>query len=239
MKKPEAFQVVVDRGAEGYTAAWCLNFPGCYALVAPGDDVHERMRVAILEFAAWVHNRSADRLDVSDEALEIVQATNTGDAVRFGESSAFFLFDAQPVTPREFPGWANAHDLAHDDLQQVALSMPPQVLAERLDGSGRTMLNALAHAAAVESLFGAALDPSRPPLLPREGPRVLEDLREAHLKLQETVCGVPPGLRTHRQAHPGAAAEEWSVRKVMRRSIWHLRYHTWELRRAMSSIWLG
>ena len=56
--------------------------------------------------------------------------------------------------------------------------------------------------------------------------------------MQQVVCDVPPALRVKRASSALHEFEEWSVRKVMRRSIWHLRYHTWELRRAIGGIWL-
>ena len=56
-----SFTLGIERGTDGFSAVWCLDMAGCYALLPPGSDPLERSALAILEFAAWSHNRAADR----------------------------------------------------------------------------------------------------------------------------------------------------------------------------------
>ena len=69
-------------GADGFSAAWALDLPRCYALIPPGLDVIERMDIALLEFTAWGHHRAADCALLDDNAAEIVQTVDTGDDLR-------------------------------------------------------------------------------------------------------------------------------------------------------------
>ena len=230
--------VGVERGRDGFAAAWALDLPGCYALIPPGVDVIERMNIAMLEFTTWAHHRSADRAVIDDNSLEIVQTVDTGDDLRGGDSTAFFVHDAEPPGPKEFPLWANPHDRALDELRDLALSLPAALQDHRLDAQGRTLIGVVQHCAATERFYAGQLREGGMPA-PRGGPDPsLRELQDAHMWMQQVVCDVPPALRVKRASSALHEFEEWSVRKVMRRSIWHLRYHTWELRRAIGGIWL-
>jgi hypothetical protein len=235
----EAFRVSVERGAGGFSAAWALDLPGCYALIPPGGDLSDRMSLAILEYTAWSHQRSADRLTVEPSQIEVVQSLETGADIRLGDTSAFFLHDAEPPKPREFPAWANPHDRAVDELRDFALALPASLQHHRLDQEGRTLIETVHHVAATEREFAETLRPRGGDSARRNEDPSLRELLDAHTWLQQVVCDVPADLRNRRDAADGGRPEDWSVRKVMRRSIWHLRYHTWELRKAIGGLWLG
>jgi len=237
-KKIELFRVGVERGAGGFNAAWCLDLPGCYALVPPGADLTERVSLAILEFTAWAHQRSADRLTIAAAQVEVVQSLETGEDLRNGDTSAFFLHDGELLGAKEFPMWANPHDRALDELRDFALALPAALQSHRLDADGRTLLGTVQHAAATERFYAAQLRPGAGGTGRVGEDPSLRELQDAHLNLQQVVCDVPQDLRVRRETSSLHPVEEWTVRKVMRRSIWHLRYHTWELRRAIGGIWL-
>ncbi len=198
----------------------------------------ECMRRAILEFLVWSHNRPADRVALAGDSIDVVQTTTTGLDLASGDGAAFFLHDIEPPSGREFPQWANAHDLAADEIRALALSLPGGLADAPVYGQTRTMTDVIIHAAAAERWYANQLTPGlsaeRKPGL--EG--ALRLLAEAHAALQQVVCDVPPALRVRRDTSSLHGPEDWSVRKVMRRSIQHLRYHTWELRRSLSGIWL-
>ena len=238
MKNTTAFSLGIERGASGYSAVWCFDFPGCYALVPPGADPLERAELGILEFAAWSHNRAADRLTVDREHLTLMQSLETGEAIADGDGSALFLHDAEPASPKEFPGWANFHDLAMDELRDLAGSLPGTLLDHPVALGQRTIKATLIHVAATERWHALNLTGKDG----RKGdvrPEALRELQDAHRYLQEAVCDVPPAMRIQRDTSPVHGGEDWTVRKTMRRSIWHLRYHTAELRRALSGLWLA
>jgi hypothetical protein len=168
--------------------------------------------------------------------IEVVQVLETGEDVRSGDTSAFFLFDGSPSGVREFPAWANAHDQALDELCDLVGTLPPALLEAEIEG-GRSLRDMAIHAAEAERWHAAQLVPSVP--AGKGGTEIVRQLRDAHTVLQQVVCDVPVNLRVRRPTSKLHESEEWSVRKVMRRSIWHLRYHTWEMRRAISGAWLG
>ena len=135
--------------------------------------------------------------------------------------------------------WANAHDLALDELRDLSLSVPAAVMDHPLASGDRTIRSVAVHAAATERWYAATLTGKDGRRGDGKAPDPLRELQDAHRYLQEAVCDVPPSLRVKRDTSPRHPLEEWSVRKTMRRSVWHLRYHTAELRRAMSGLWLA
>jgi hypothetical protein len=239
MKKPEQFTVGIEVGADGYRAGWCLDLPGCYALLRPGAEPIECMGRAILEFLVWSHNRSAERVDLTGDSIELVQTITTGLDLSSGDGAAFFLHDLEPAGGKEFPQWANAHDLAMDEIRALALTLPAGLLQAAVDGQERTMLDIVVHAATTERWYAQQLAPANTGGAKPGIEGALRLLGETHALLQQVVCDVPPTTRARRETSMLHGPEDWSVRKVMRRSIQHLRYHTWELRRALSGIWLA
>jgi hypothetical protein len=233
VKKLDAYTVAVERGASNAALAWCLELQGCCALVRAGEDPVVRAETAIAEFIAWSHERNAERATVDKGSVTLVQTLDTEADVLAGESIAFFSHDLEPSNPREFPRWANAHDQALDELRELAMSLPP-LLWDQADENGRRLGDIVNHAARTEVFFAAQLKPGGGPTL-QPGPRSLND---AHAWLQQVVCDVDPRPRFRREHISGQGTEDWSVRKVMRRSIWHLRYHTTELNRGIGRIWL-
>jgi hypothetical protein len=237
-KDPEQFQVGVERGADGFATAWCVDLPGCCALVPPGGDLAERMSIAILEHTVWSHQRSADRLDVWPSQIQVVQSVTTDSLVGKGQSTSFFVHDGEPPRSNEFPVWANPHDRAVDELRELALSLPGPLQQHRLGAEGRTLIETVHHAAATERAFADQLRAGSGGHTRMVHDPLLRELQEAHTWLQQVVCDVPGDVRVRRDPERGVL-EDWSVRKVMRRSIWHLRYHTWELRKAIAGLWVA
>jgi hypothetical protein len=233
VKKLDAYTIAIERGGGGAALAWCLELQGCAALVSEGEDPLTRAEVAIAEFISWSHERSAERATVDQGSVTVAQSLQTMANVAAGDTTAFFLHDGEPANPKEFPRWANAHDQALDELSKLAISLPPLLWDQRL-ADGRRLGDIVNHAARTEMFFGAQLKPGGGPTL-QPGPRSLND---AHAWLQQVVCDVDPRPHFRREHISGQGTEDWSVRKVMRRSIWHLRLHTAEIRRVIGGIWL-
>ena len=57
---------------------WCLELPGCAVLLAADDDPLQRSRLAVAEFIAWSHERSAQHADLKDESVTLAQVLETG-----------------------------------------------------------------------------------------------------------------------------------------------------------------
>lgn len=231
MKRAQELTLAVERGADGFQLAWCLELAGCTALVRPHDDPKAGSLAAIAEFTAWAHQRSAAHAGVEEQQVAIAQVLETGSDVAHGQSTSFFLHDGRPATSHEFPGWANAHDLALDQFREFVLSQPEQTLAVLAAGASQEAI--LNRVASQQLALAAHLRPSRVPEL-RPGAR---GLNEAHSWLQQVVCDVDPDLRVREEAGR-MRTEEWSVRKVMRRSIWALRYEQAVLRQSMNALWI-
>jgi hypothetical protein len=236
-KGAESYAMAVERSGPS-ALVWSLDLPGCSALVPAGADTNERAALAVLEYLSWSHQRSAERLQVDESQIVVSQTLETGAQLDAGDTTAFFLHDGEAAQPKEFPLWANAHDLALDELRQTVTTLPPAFGEHRLYTAGRTLTEFIEHAVVTERFFAGQLQPGSASPHGRPG-QAIRDLQDAHTLLQQVVCGVPSGLITSGQDPSRPLGEHWSVRKVMRRSIWHLRYHTWELRRSVGAIWLG
>lgn len=238
----EQLHVALERGRDGYVGAWCLELPGCWALVPPGHDPAELAALAVLEFTAWAHQRAAQKLVFEREQVVISESVASDADLRAGESHAFFPHDGLPATQDEFPLWAAPHDRAFDELRDVARSLPGDFQEHRFCPSRRTIREELLSAAATEHFLATRLSAQNrphPPTPPPAADEIFRVLQQAHAGLQEVVCDAAPAARRSLPDDATGEVEIWSVRKVMRRSIWHLRLSTWEIRRAVGTLWLG
>lgn len=231
MKRPSTFSIAVERGKDGYNLAWCLEMPGCAALVAPGEDATAMACAGIAEFIAWAHERSPEHADVDPSHVSITQLLETGADLSQGETTAFFLHDGQPVRGNEFPAWANAHDLALDQFRELVGSLPASAIGR---GPGQASLATIQDRATNFELLVATSLGGRPKAVRPGG----QGLNDAHTWLQQVICDAPPDVRLRRPVEGHVAEEEWSVRKAMRRSIWHLRYQSALVRAEVNRIWL-
>jgi hypothetical protein len=226
--KPDVFRIGIELGADGGRAVWNLDFPGCCTVVPAGIEPLERMRLATLEFLGWSHNRSAHRLTLEPGALTVVEQLSTAANVLDGESYASFAVEDQEPAPREFAQWAHLHDQALDELTKLLVDLPQELSETAI--CGRAPREAGEAAARREAMLGELLSGLRYNGHPGD---LRQQLADSHRWLQQTVCAVPAATVARN------GQESWSVRKVMRRSVWHLRYAVAELHAQLSVLWLG
>jgi hypothetical protein len=216
-----SFEFAVERNHEGWQRAWCLNLAGCAATVRPGGDVLPAAHTALVEFLDWERASVSKHPAPSDLKLLAAQ-TVTGD-LRDG-TFAFFPHDGEPATVHEFPGWANAHDLALDEFCDVVARLPDTFI---LNG-GQTMLTLVAEATHGARVMAEGLGQR----IQVGGDPAVKTLREAHRRLQECVCAVDPSVVLETEH------DRWSVRRIMRVSTWSLRRQTWRARRDLARLWV-
>lgn len=238
---------VVDYGG-GLTMAWVLDLPGCSAELPADGDPSRPLTLAIAEHGVWLrrHGRPADD-DFTWRTAEIVDATRPPAEGGGGE----FLFAAErtPLTLGEFARMLELLDFARADLLAELRELPAELLAWEPPVSAmgevhewapeaRTIGGIVEHVTQLEQYYRDGL---------RDGPakgkfeavRDMEEERAATIAMLRAMDEMALS-RIHHPVHSAdIGAEDWTVRKTLRRMIAHERMHTAEIRQRMAWLLVG
>jgi hypothetical protein len=223
--------------------AWVLGLPGCVTGARDENELSGRLPLAIAEHEAWLR-KHGEAVEVS-EAWEIVERADVGSISRE------FCFDSERVGPsrdeleRDIACMAYARsDLlaSVDGLPDIVLDWaPPSSAYKSFDAWApevRTIREIVTHVLQLEVYYRDGL---------RDGPSIgiferVDDPafeRNGTVELLRSLDDEARG-RSYWPVRPGRdEAEEWTVRKVLRRIISHERMHAAEIDQRLAWLQLG
>jgi GNAT superfamily N-acetyltransferase len=212
----------------GKVGAWLLDIPGAFGSAVSRDLAISQSGSAFGWFRDWVgrHGETVEGAFGWPEVVEEREAT----VVDGYERNATFTDDARPVTADELEAAIRRLRLARDDLEVLRPRLAGPGLAPR-EGE-RTVEEVLRHVASAETWLGSRLDRgarySGPPW-DGDGSRHLEATRAwAIANLRRLHAGDAAGARTD------GKGETWTLRKVVRRYLYHSVDHLRELDRRLA-----
>ncbi|MEX2323352.1 MAG: DinB family protein [Acidimicrobiia bacterium] len=215
--------------AEPGFQAWALDFLGLATWASTSAVVLERMPVKYNEYRAWMKtHRLAD--PGPETAVEVVDAIK-GDEV-------LFTPDREPSTVGELDLAVQLLEASRRDLLATLQGLPAKVLD--WDPSykrflpwarWRTIRQVVAHLANTETHYYLAAVGFRPPSAPMS---MESDWQAVLAHRRAEALAFLDGLREASDLARIDDAAGWSVRKVLRRLIWHERLHTKSIRRIVA-----
>lgn len=225
-------RVGLENGFEGRSLAWVLDHPGCFAV---GQDAAEALLSvprAVLAYADWVaahatENWLASLGDFDVRLVEDFQVHTVDEHFDLAEEgymvNAFFRNDWRPLTRIEVERAAQVLTWSHTELLDLASSLSPELMDEKLPGERWSRLGILAHVATAKHWLMNRLDLEGTPRsdLPKD---VFERFKFTHDRLMQALpelVGVQKVI--------GKDGEIWSPRKLVRRVAWHERDHYFHL----------
>jgi predicted N-acetyltransferase YhbS len=225
---PPALRVGLEPGYDGGRfGAWPLDFPGAFHAAASRDLALSQVPSAAGWFRDWLE-RKGEPIPLAIgpvEVVEVVPAT-TVDA---NERMALFAADRAPVPVDEFE--VTLRRLGHarlDLLDLVGRIEAFEAGGGRVPDAGeRGWLEVLRHVAGTEVWLGSRLDPDARYAGPGRDDPVQDHLVATRHWVERT-------LRTQHDHDPAVArtdgkGEDWTLRKVLRRILYHSVDHLREL----------
>ena len=239
------FRVGLVRYAE-LVHGWVLDLPGCIAGAPTLESLDEPLRLAIAEYVGWLRSHG----EPAPEGVDWEIAEDL-DGESFGATGGEFCFDddRRPLTGGERESTLRL--LEHSRAELVAATehlapdvldwAPPREAFAHFDAWApevRTIRDVARHVLELEVYYRAGL---------RDGPAagIFEPVGtpcDEHAKTVDLLRAMSDAdlSRSYWPIRPGRSeAEEWTVRKAIRRLISHERVHTAEIWQRRSWVLLG
>jgi GNAT superfamily N-acetyltransferase len=211
----------------GKFGAWLLDVPGAFGAAASRDLAVSQSSVAFGWFRDWL-GRHGDRLDGSfgwPEVVEEVAATTVDDY----ERNATFGDDARPMARDELEISIGRLGFARNDLEALVPRLTATVVPVKT--GERSVEDVLRHVASAETWLGSRLAPKAR----YEGPPWTGD-GATHREATRTwaVANLRALHATDAPPRTDGKGETWTLRKVVRRYLYHSVDHLRELDRRLA-----
>jgi predicted RNase H-like HicB family nuclease/uncharacterized damage-inducible protein DinB len=219
------YDVYLEEAPDGATLALILDLPGCFASGMNREEALARLQQAVADYHAWLRRHDDYTPEVHGpfvfQVRETFQITYEGDY----EINSFFAPDAEPASEEDIE-WALALlGWQREDVLERVHGLSDEVLDWKpADDPGvLSVRQCLDHIAQAEVWYMGRLDERPPNIVVADlpGPTVdrLQRVRQAAVMRVQTY---PKELRGAIFTHQG---ERWSLRKALRRAVWHERDH--------------
>lgn len=199
----------------GDTLLYCAGFPGAYARGESRQAALEKLPGEVRSWLSW-----AGRPGAEEFTFEIVQEKASDLAIRDADSDVLFASEEQPLTREEYEGLKALALRSAADFQTLYDEIPDKgksCLERRRSFYGdapRTAEEMYRHTKNVNAYYFGEID-----VAADNAGSILECRRRGFAAL-EAVPGFLEKLPCE-----GSYGEWWSVRKVLRRFLWHDRIH--------------
>ena len=219
MSSPQ-LRVGLERGVEGRSLAWALNFPGVFAYGNSDAKALEALPQVFADFEIWLGQRSrTSRLPLANLEIPVEESF---DVILTDENypvNAFFEDDRYPLDAEEIENAAKIHSWQRQDLLAGVKDPEPELMTRMLPGQRWNINGILNHIGRTEIRYLYKLNLP----LPRE-----DLLVHNPFKILELSYGIVqkalPGLEGNTRV-VDVDGELWSARKLLRRRLWHQRDH--------------
>jgi len=238
-----ACSVALEIGKEGWTYAWVLDLPGCFSRGASPEEALAVLSPRIARYLDWLSG--FEPVPHTGRESEVVAEVHDARCpVRRGDTRALFAWDRHAPTREEFE--RDLRWMAHHrrTLLTHVQNLPPDALDQgdpEEEGKGIHDLHApslrriLRHIAGAEYWYLTRI--------PTEAQLPSEEPRDVFAALSAVRAAAEPVLRQLLQACPsrvvevpqktwsGSFTEGWTLRKILRRALWHEAFHIEEIQR--------
>lgn len=191
------------------------NFAGAFTRGASREEAVRRMPEEIRRFRLWLGEKAPE-----DCAVEIVQEKSSGLQIRDADSDVLFDAEKEPLTAEEYASLKAAAMRSAEDLLALYEAFPDKnrsVLPVRRTFYGavpRTAEEMYLHTKNVNAYYFSEIG------VDADNGGTIVSCRARGFQLLETV----PGFLSM-PVISGSYDESWSLRKVLRRFLWHDRIH--------------
>ena len=217
------YRLAIEDMEPNHWIAWVLDLPACFSPAKTRDEAIDNTPEVIAQYFVWLVNHNS-ALPVSNATIEteVVESFQSFPSEKDPEYivNAIFNDGRRPMGYWEVEVVAGLLDWTRQDLLSVLNSMISTDLNKPIAGEVQgSIAGILRHIAIAEdwyfSQLGFALERWQ---IPKDPYGMLKTVRENTQKQLIKLVGTEQITENN--------SEQWSARKVLRRTLWHERDHT-------------
>lgn len=210
---------------QGDWFGWIEDCPGAFCQGTTAEDAARAASCVLNDYLHWLRAQDEppptvlNGLTNEDVYFEVGQVYRALRGQSGQEINAFFPIDALPLDDEGLETTLRLLRHTHADLHKAVSTLPPDQWDSAPFG-GKSIRSLLTHLAEREQFVLSRLN--IPFAIPASG-EPLERLLAARLSVEQSLRAMPDARRNRPVIVEG---EVWTLRKVLRRILWHVRYHT-------------
>lgn len=237
MDEPVTHDAYLEVAQSGKWTAYILDLPGCFAYGSDEQQALTALTNAIPAYYAWLRAHDDYTPEVRGPWRVVPRETVRAHLLGEHEVGALFACEEQPTDDEELDWRLALLEWAYADLEALLRRMPAAAMEVQSPAGGWSLRQIVDHVAQAQLRYVAHLEePFTPPSIEQmPGPSV-ERLRQVHAACVARLRATTDLQRTRVLEERG---ERWSLRKVLRRSIWHVRDHTAQVERVVRDSGIG
>ncbi len=223
------YDVYLEEAADGATLALILDLPGCFASGASRQEALDRLQQATAEYHAWLRRHDDYTPEVHGPFVFAVKEVFQVTAVDGAEVRSFFAPDAEPASDEDIEWALTLLGWQRDDLLERVGALSDAALDWKAAdvAEGQSIRETLDHIAQAELWYMGRLDETPPNIaVSALAGTTLERFQRVRQAVIMRVKSYPKELRGKVFTHRG---EQWTLRKALRRAVWHERDHMSEI----------
>lgn len=224
----EEIQAVFEHNAQG-VMLWAVAFPGAFARGADYKEAAKKLPGACRRYRLWATNACPA---ANGEEVKVILEYKTEAVVEDGDTDVLFPGERLPMSMADYTNLKSLALKSARDFKALYESVPQKdrslvksrkTFYGRIPASAREMLS---HANSVTAYYGAGVGIEMENLedIVKNRQQLLGKLEQLPAFLQNTLYTAPDG-------------ELWTVKKLLRRLIWHDRIHARALYRRAVTFW--
>lgn len=221
---------------------FALEYPGACGWGPTEADARERLRAALRDTLDWLDDhglaRTAPRPDPAVAPIEVTERVPATGEPRQCDSEGCFAFDRRAYSDAEVRRTRALLRASRRDLLDLVAGLEARTLDRRLVADRRTVREVLDHVAVAEHWYLTRVEvpvdvPDGWDGYPDETFERLAETRADVVRALRSLPDVPRARRTRSWVVDG---ERWSLRKLLRRLVWHERLHARQLERLVPKV---
>jgi predicted RNase H-like HicB family nuclease len=216
------YHLAVEDIEPNYYVAWVVDLPGCFSAAATEHEAIAAAPDQIQRYFRWVvdHDRTLPRQS-SDFTTHVVETSRAHPSVSDPTYlvNACFTSDHDPMSYWDMSIALRLLAWSRQDLIGALHTTAAPQHVQMIPGLTRSVTDRVAHLATAEQWYLSTIDRAPDPqTLPQQPYDCLVQVRR-HAREQLAAC-IGDARAVVR------SEETWTVRKVVRRMLWHERSHT-------------
>jgi hypothetical protein len=225
------YSLGLEQSERGRWVAWVLELPGCFSRSESREEAIACAPRAIADYFNWRDGYERVTEDIAAAlTVAVVEEYRNYETLDGYWVNAFFDFDRRPLAPSDTDDIRWLLSCTRSDLMATVQRIPVSALDQPIEAERfATIRGVLKHVALAERWYFDKLGLA----VPKEdlGTDIFNMLEVVR---RNTIVQLP--RLAHDTSVRDVHGELWSARKIVRRTLWHERVHTWHLQRLLGQL---